>query len=459
MAMPLKKVREADRAATVLAIAAHPMAPFFALNVRRIASFFAGEHFSFWAICGYLFIEYVRPQSIIHAIDILPWGKLFIFLSAVSWAADKNRRWNANPINKWMVVYLLVVILATFTASWPEVSEAHFMDFFGWFMVYFLIVNIVNSERRLFVFLLIFLLASFKLSLFGAKTWALRGFAFTDWGLMGPEGFFQNSGEFAVQMLVMLPISYHLTMLMRPWLSRVKFAFMLAMPITAAMSVLGASSRGAQIGLAFQSYLTFLRRRLSLRTILLVAVLGVLVYFVLPTEQIDRFRSIGDDKPSQQRLLYWKGGVKMIEEHPILGVGYFNFAPYFELHHPREVLYGKAQLPHNIFIQVGTDAGVVGLLAYMFLILSGFAATRAVRRDLKQEQGHWLYVLSYGFDASFVGFLIAGQFVTIGYYPFMWIHLALVAATRNVVRSQKALEPKRSRQRRLAVPTRGRRMA
>ena len=242
------------------------------------------------------------------------------------------------------------------------------MDFFGWFMVYFLIINIVNSEKRLFVFLLIFLLASFKLSLFGAKTWALRGFAFTDWGLMGPEGFFQNSGEFSVQMLVMLPISYQLTMAIRPWLSRLKFTLMLAMPITATMSILGASSRGAQIGLAFQTYLIFLKRKLSFRTIILVLLLGVLVYRVLPAEQIDRFRVIGDDKPSQQRLLYWKGGIKMIEEHPILGVGYFNFAPYFELHYPREVLYGKAQLPHNIFIQVGTDAGVVGLLAYIALI-------------------------------------------------------------------------------------------
>jgi O-antigen ligase len=231
----------------------------------------------------------------------------------------------------------------------------------------------------------------------------------------------------------MLPPSYQMTLAMRPWLSRTKYLFMLAMPITAGMSVLGASSRGAQFGLAAQTYLTFLWRKLSIKAIAIMAVLCVVAYLIFPQEQMDRFRSMGDDKPSQQRLLYWKGGIEMIKEHPFLGVGFFNFAPNFALHHPDELLYGSAQLPHNIFIQVGTDAGALGLLVYVALIWNGFAATRAVRRRLQHDKEHWLYKLSYGYDASFVGYLIAGQFVTIGYYPFMWIHLALVAATQNIV--------------------------
>jgi O-antigen ligase len=409
------------------------MADFFALRLGPIWRSFKKEHFSFWAICGYLFVEYVRPQTIVHALDILPWGKVFIFLSLAAWLADGKRRWASVPLSKWMIAYLFVIIIASATAIWPQLSWSHFMDYFGWFLDYFLIISIVNTEKRLFMFLFIFLLASFKLSAFGAKTWAMRGFAFTDWGLMGPEGFFQNSGEFAVQMLVMLPPSYQMTLAMRPWLSRTKYLFMLAMPITAGMSVLGASSRGAQFGLAAQTYLTFLWRKLSIKAIAIMAVLCVVAYLIFPQEQMDRFRSMGDDKPSQQRLLYWKGGIEMIKEHPFLGVGFFNFAPNFALHHPDELLYGSAQLPHNIFIQVGTDAGALGLLVYVALIWNGFAATRAVRRRLQHDKEHWLYKLSYGYDASFVGYLIAGQFVTIGYYPFMWIHLALVAATQNIV--------------------------
>ena len=415
------------------------MEDFFALRLRAIWAFFKKEHFSFWAVCGYLFIEYVRPQTIINALDILPWGKLFIALSVIGWMMDRHKRWVSDPTNKWMLAFLLVIIMASFNAYWPAVSWYHFMDFFGWFLAYFLIINIVNSEKRLFIFIFIFMLASFKLSQHGARTWTMRGFAFTEWGLMGPRGYFQNSGELAVQMLMFAPVAYRMAISMKPWLSRFKYWLMLAFPLTAMMTVMGASSRGSQVGLIFQLYHTFLKGRRLFKSLLIVVVLGGIGYLLLPEEQLDRFRSAGDDRTSQQRLLYWGYGIDMIKEHPLLGVGYFNFSPYFERYYPEDMLYRAAQLPHNIFIQVGTDAGVTGLAIYLLIILGGFRATWAARRALKNDKSHWLYNLSLGLDAASIGFLVAGQFVTIGYYPFMWINLAFSVALKNIVLKQMAL--------------------
>ena len=39
------------------------------------------------------------------------------------------------------------------------------MDYFGWFLIYFLLINVVTTEKRFFIILIIFCLASFKLSL------------------------------------------------------------------------------------------------------------------------------------------------------------------------------------------------------------------------------------------------------------------------------------------------------
>lgn len=424
--------------------AANPMADFYALKLKAIWSFFKKEHFSFWAICGYLVIEYVRPQSLIKSLDILPWGKVFIALSVLAWAMDPKKRWVSDSASRWMVTFLCVIVLSSFNAYWPSVSWMHFMDFFGWFLIYFLIINIVNSERRLFIFLFIFLLASFKLSQHGARTWAMRGFSFTEWGLMGPQGYFQNSGELAVQMLMFMPIAYRMAVSLRPWLTRAKYWLLLAFPLTAMMTIGGASSRGGQVGLAFQLYHTFLKGRLSFKTLVLAVMLGGIGYAVIPQEQIDRFRGTGgeEDRPGQQRLLYWKNGWEMIKDHPMLGVGYFNFAPYFTKYYPGDVLYKSAQLPHNIFIQVGTDAGFIGVAAYLMIILSSFRATRAARRALSDAKDHWLYNVSSGVDAALIGFLIAGQFVTIGYYPFMWINLAFAVAVKNVAIKVAADRPK-----------------
>lgn len=405
-----------------------------ALEIGALWRAFWAEHASFWAICAYLLIEYVRPQSIIRSLDILPWAQLAILMSAGMWVLDPRKRWVRDPTNKWMVAFLCVIILASFTAYWPDISRRHFIDFFGWFVVYFLIINIVNNEKRFFIFLLLFLLASFKLAQHGARTWALRGFAFTDWGLMGPQGFFQNSGELAIQMLVFTSICYQFILGIRPWLTPWKFRLLMLAPLAGAMTILGSSTRGGQLALAVQTWATFIRGRLSLKSMVSIAILMIAAWQLLPEEQKARFSDAGNDETSRQRLLYWKNGVEMLKEHPFLGVGYFNFAPYFAQYYPHDIILRRAELPHNIFVQIGTDAGFIGLFVYLMLIYRAFRSTMDVRRVARRHPELAFYVpLATGFDLAFVGFLIAGQFVTVGYYPFMWIHLAMVVVMRNVV--------------------------
>jgi len=409
-----------------------PMAGFYSLNLKSLWEYFKQENYSFWAACGYLFFQYVRPQSIFPSIDILPWSKIFIVLAIVGWFSGKRSRWVSVTTSKWMVSYLIVIIIASLLAFNSDVSWNHFMDFFEWFLVYFIVINIVNSEKRLFVFLLIFVFATYKMSFFGARTWAMRGFSFESWGIQGPSGPFENSGEFSVQMLMMLPIAYRLTASIKPWLTRSKYWLMLGAPATAALTIAGASSRGSQISMLVQAYHTFLRGKLGFKPIVIAAVLLTVLYNLIPPEQMNRFQSAGEDDNSRQRLIYWKRGAEMIQDHPIFGVGYFNFVPYFNAHYLSDIR-GTAELPHNIFVQVGTDAGIVGLGVYLAIIVSTFRATRAIRLRLKDQTEFWLYNISYGYDAAMVGFLIAGQFVTIGYYPFMWVNLAFVAATKNIV--------------------------
>jgi len=421
----------------------HPMAGFYSLNLKSLWEYFKQEHYSFWAVCGYLFFQYVRPQSIFPSIDILPWSKICIFLAIGGWLSVRRARWVSVAPSKWMVCYLLVIVASSLFAYRSDVSWFYFMNFFEWFMVYFIVINIVNSEKRLFIFLLIFIFATYKMSFFGAKTWVLRGFSFESWGLQGPSGPFENSGEFSVQMLMMLPIAYRLTASIKPWLTRFKYGFMLGAPVTAALTIAGASSRGSQISMLVQAYNTFLRGKLGFKPILATAVVLTALYNLVPPEQMNRFQSSGDDDNSRQRLIYWKRGAEMIQDHPVLGVGYYNFIPYFNDHYSSDIK-GTAELPHNIFVQVGTDAGAIGLGVYVALILSSFSATRAIRLRLKDQDQSWLYNISYGYDAAMVGFLIAGQFVTIGYYPFMWINLAFIAATKNVVFSQTPAKSKRS---------------
>ncbi len=110
-----------------------------------------------------------------------------------------------------------------------------------------------------------------------------------------------------------------------------------------------------------------------------------LATLLLPAAEKARFANIGKDNTSVQRLDYWKAGLKMIESHPFLGVGYYNFAPVYAAHDRAHLWHGKAQLPHNIFIQVGTDAGLIGLGIFVMLIYRNLKVAREIRRACAKD--------------------------------------------------------------------------
>lgn len=408
------------------------MQELYFLRVKPLWNQFWKEGFSFWMICGYLFFEYVRPHAIIPAIDILPWASVFLVLSLAGLFFDKERRWVSDPANKWMITFLVVLVFASYNAFRPQIAFERLEFFYTWLIIYFLIINIVNTKERFYIFFLLYCLASFKLSMHGAQVWTLRGFGFTSWGITGPPGFFQNSGELSIQMLCFFPIGYYLFLNLKDKVRIWEKVVLILFFVTPAMTILGASSRGSQLALLIQFFLMFYKQIFKPKIIISIVIVVYLATTYLPEEQKDRFRTMGDDRTSEQRLLYWENGLDMISDHPFLGVGFFNFPAYYEAHYSEDMLYENAELPHNIFIQVGTDAGIIGLLVYLALIFRFF---RQPSITVEKDDPFYRAVHS-GIVIGIIGYFVAGQFVTVAYYPFMWISLSMLVALQNIYRDQ-----------------------
>lgn len=397
----------------------------YKLELKTWWSYFKGESFAFKMISLYLFTEYVRPQSIWPWLDFLPWAQLFVVGALLGWLAEPNKKWVKSPINKWMVLFFLSILWSTYNAYFPEWSYKNLANFYTWFIIYCLIISIVTTPQRLLFFLAIFCVASFKLSFSLALTWAMRGFSFTSWGLKGPSGFFENSGELAIQMAVFWPIGLAVALSLKPYLSKWKQRVLILMPITAMMVILGASSRGGQLALLVQACIRFAKNIFRLRVLVGVGLVALLSWNLLPEEQKQRFEEAGTDRTSQQRLLYWEYGFEMLNEHPWTGVGYFNFIPYYETYYEQYMLYDRAQLAHNIFVQVGADLGYIGLVVYMALIFSIF--------NLKDGKKTSKFPVDLAvLKISILGFLVAGQFVSVVYYPFLWVGSALISSYINI---------------------------
>jgi putative inorganic carbon (hco3(-)) transporter len=430
------------------------MEKLYTLSPKALWSQFRQEHFAFWMLCFYLMFQYFDPAGIYQQLDVVPLDKIVLGLTVLSWPMDSRKRWVRDSTNIWMTLFLAVIIVASAFATYPAISWSHWFDFVDWYVIYFLIINIVTTAERYFIFISIFLLANFKLSFFGARTWAERGFGFTSWGLIGPLGFFNNSSDFSSEMLMFAPIAFELALFIKPFARRVTYWFVMLGALTGAMSVLGASSRGSQVGLAFQGAWMAIQRKLRVSVLIGIVLLAGVGYALLPAAEKARFADIGTDSTSIQRLDYWKAGLKMIENHPVLGVGYFNFAPVYAAHDRFKLWHGKAQLPHNIFIQVGTDAGLIGLGIFLMLIYRNLKVVKDIRRACANDKDSPAFALSVarGLTITTWGFVIAGQFNTVAYYPFLWMNLALAVSLANIVKSSaEQRAPVSARQLRLAA--------
>ena len=134
----------------------------YAVKIRSIWQAVKQEHISFWALTAYFFFEYVRPQSIYPAIEIIPWGQLTLIVALFGAISDRSVKWVSSVENKNLIFFFIIVLLSSLFAFKPLISWNAKTDVINWILVYFLVINILNTEKRFFIFLLGFLLFSFQ---------------------------------------------------------------------------------------------------------------------------------------------------------------------------------------------------------------------------------------------------------------------------------------------------------
>lgn len=412
---------------------------FRALQPRALKRVAAQQPASFWFLCAYFFIEYVRPQSVWESLAILPWGTLFLALTLGGLLLAPIRGREFTAIDAGMVAYSLIILLSSITSTFPVASRNGWMLFFNWILVYVLVTQIVNDPRRYLLFLLLFLLWSFKMSNYGTRTFAARGFSFAGWGATGAPGWFQNSGEFAIQMCVFIPMAYYFFYGIKDranvWVFRLGI---LAMVGTAVISLVASSSRGGQLAGGLVLLVLIAQSRHQIRGTVLAGLVMCLMWVLTPAQQKARFQSMGDDGTSQSRLTYWKDGIEILKEHPLLGIGYDAWEPYYHTHYNPH-----GELPHNIFVEAGSELGYLGLAGFVFLICATFYMNRKTRRLARKlpDWGGFIRASAFGLDAALVGYLASGFFVTVLYYPYFWVNLAFTGALYETARRLRRSAP------------------
>ncbi len=168
-------------------------------------------------------------------------------------------------------------------------------------------------------------------------------------------------------------------------------------------AIVASFSRGAWLGTAaaivVMLFISDRRGALAVGALTIIVVLGGLAggASYAPAALKDRFQQLESQVrffdsrdvlvtdanfAAVERMAHWQTGIAMFDAHPFTGVGIGNFNArftQFAINPKFTVSEGHA---HNYYINAAAETGIVGLVAYVWLILTGlWVSLRAVRRS------------------------------------------------------------------------------
>ncbi|MDN6327077.1 MAG: O-antigen ligase family protein [Alkalibacterium sp.] len=385
-----------------------------------------GQDMIFYLGLAFIVLYYLRPQVIIPGLSIIPWMQITIVVGFLAMASNNRLKFTGTHF----LVFLFATIawLSAMNSLYPEISSKDITTPFIFALEVLFLSNCVKNVKQLQLLLILFFLCIFKMSFFGARTWVGRGFGFSGWGLQGPPGFFQNSGEFSLLMAICAVMSIPLILHMKP---KTKLYWLL--PVTGVMTVMAASSRGGQLALLTGLiYLLLAYKKIRFKNLVYVAIVASIAWAIFPDEQKARFATAGSDGTSETRLEYWSAGIDMAKEYPLLGIGLKAFPEHYSRYYKisdGSYLSRRKEVAHNSLIEVASTLGIFALTLYLWLQLIVFS-TKSLLKNKKssgasEDEFEFLEHFRISLNAAILTYFVGALFMSLAFYPYIYFLLSL----------------------------------
>ena len=188
-----------------------------------------------------------------------------------------------------------------------------------------------------------------------------------------------NPNDFANLLVLFIPALFF--MAKQQWQDRWVSVVFMAGCICSVAALFLTQTRGAWLSLCVMVLISALiakEYRRQIFKIIAVGLTGIVLMFAMSASFYARVNSIFDPNNSsnKERIMIYESSINMIKDYPVAGVGLDNFKPvYNEIYvNPESRLgprFNKVTIhPHNNFLMIATEGGLIGFLAYVVLYAS-----------------------------------------------------------------------------------------
>jgi len=286
-----------------------------------------------------------------------------------------KRTLKLEAIDFFVFLFILVILFGGIVSANPSISIKSSLVYITFMLAYFMIANMIRTEKNIKRFIWAFIISSFIAVLVGiyqnffaaAETIWHDQTMFSDIGIRVVSTF-ENPNVFAEFIILSLPIFLSVLLRIKRFSGKIIVLFMLAAYFAA---LIFTWSRGAWIGIIISLFVFFLFY--SKKTIVYYSfalLFSPLLLYVVPASIIQRITSIGNlaDTSSSYRLNIWRGVIRMLDNFSITGIGIGEGA--FKEVYPAYSLSGIETAPHshNLFLQINVEVGIIGVLLFCFIL-------------------------------------------------------------------------------------------
>ncbi len=427
---------------------------------------------AFTAILFFRPQDHFPPLAVLHLAEVTALGGLAAMAARRLSSGQTITKINPEVIGV-VAIGAWIVVTIPFS-TWPSGSLKVFSDIYVKIILIFaLMVTTLTTPKRLRQMTWIMVVASGYIAGRAVLDY-VRGVNLTEGdrvrGAVG--GIFENPNDLALNLVTFLAPTLFFVLYERK-ASRRLFAALVAVTMT--MAIVCTKSRSGFLGLA--AMLTVVAYyAIRARPGFIVAGVFALAIAVpmMPSSFWDRMTSIVEadqDKTGSReaRIKIMEKGLQVFIENPLTGVGAGQFQNYDAQDSSGA---DKWRVTHNVWLQVSTELGLFGLLAFGFLVVRAYQASFRTQHLLKgpprkkgrrplaeklefvtEAERQALDMNAKGMLAALVGWTVCAFFASVAFNWTFYYVLALVVSGREVTvgRWRAAREPELAAQPRMTA--------
>lgn len=392
-------------------------------------------------------LAYMRPQD-------LCWGfardmrlSFYVGLTMIAgyFANEAGRRnfarWDFRTYC--MVALLILTYVSTFLAhTFNDTIKAGLIEFTKIIAVALFTTGQVDSRQRLRTLIWTFALC---LGFFGFKGGLIGILSGGNAIRRGPGGMMEDNNDFALALVMGLPILWYLALSERNMIIRRGTQICVGLTV---ITIILTHSRGGFLSMCVAFGVIAWRSRKLLQTMVVAGVAALLFFNFAPDSVLERLGTIQkaaegeEDDSVGARFRAWAIGWRMIQHNPVLGVGHKNFRYEYAIHE-KALFPGENQyfnhVAHNSYIQIWAEGGTPAFLIFVMMVLSVFFATSRLRRLSRDGPNlEWVRMYANMAEATMAGFLAGATFLNRGHFDLSYHMVAVVTALVYVARQEYA---------------------